>query len=146
MFFTYKVLNLAQSMKRFLLLILSVCYLTASSGAVVHLHYCMDKLIGWGFWEKNGKTDKCDKCGMSKSSKKKSCCKDENKFVKIEKDQKTTEASYKLTQPVIAAVAVNLIFNTLVYFLSSVTVHPGSNAPPLSALADTYLLNCNFRI
>lgn len=133
-------------MKRFLLLILSVCYLTASSGAVVHLHYCMDKLIGWGLWENKDKADKCDKCGMAKSGKKKSCCKDENKFVKIEKDQKTTEASFKLSQPVTAVAAVNLIFNTPVYFLSSATIYTESNAPPLSALADTYLLNCNFRI
>lgn len=133
-------------MKNFLLLILSVCYLTASSGAVVHLHYCMDKLIRWGLWEKTPATGKCGKCGMEKSGKKKSCCKDENKFVKIEKDQKTTESWYKLAQPVSAVIAVNLFFNSQAYVIPSFNIYTESNAPPLSALADTYLLNCNFRI
>jgi hypothetical protein len=133
-------------MKKLLVSILATLYIITSSGAVVHLHYCMDKLIGWGLWEKAGKADKCDKCGMAKTGKKKSCCKDENKFVKIEKDQKTVDATYYLSQPVIAILSVYLANNIPTFLLSTSNQYSQSNAPPLTALADTYLLNCNFRI
>ena len=72
-------------MKKILVSIFAVFYLASSVGATVHLHYCMDKFIDWSLL-KGG--DKCDKCGMEKDG---GCCKDENKFVKNNVDQKVAE-------------------------------------------------------
>lgn len=51
-------------MKKFLVAILALLYLTTSTGATVHMHYCMGKLIDWGFT--HSKKDSCENCGMSK--------------------------------------------------------------------------------
>lgn len=61
-------------MKRALLLLFTFFYLGTASGATVHLHYCMGKLIGWDFCEdRTGNT--CPNCGMQKEAGN-GCCKD----------------------------------------------------------------------
>lgn len=61
-------------MKRALLLLFTFFYLGTASGATVHLHYCMGKLIGWDFCEdRTGNT--CPNCGMQKKAGG-GCCKD----------------------------------------------------------------------
>lgn len=131
-------------MKKFLVAILAILYITASSGTVVHLHYCMDKLTDWGLWKDNGKTDKCSTCGMSKS-KKKGCCKEENKIIKIEKDQRVTDLSYKLSQP-LTAVLISPIISLSSILPSGITENkPVSNSPPAQMQVPLYLLNCVFR-
>ena len=133
-------------MKKFVVAILSFLYITTSSGAVVHLHYCMDKLIGWGLWSNKETGDKCGKCGMNKSGKKKSCCKDENKLVKIEKDQNTAEAVYKLIQPYPVELTFFNADIASIYIPSLIENNPSCNAPPQSVQIATYLFNCNFRV
>ena len=80
-------------MKKILVSILAVFYLTSVVGATVHLHFCMDKLINWSLLKRDG--DKCDKCGMKKDG---GCCKDEHKFVKNNVDQNTTESAIQFMQ------------------------------------------------
>ena len=80
-------------MKKILVSIFAVFYLASTVGATVHLHYCMDKLINWSLMKSDG--DKCDKCGMKKDG---GCCKDEQKFVKNNFDQKATESSIDALQ------------------------------------------------
>ncbi|MBI2730617.1 MAG: hypothetical protein HYX40_07695 [Sphingobacteriales bacterium] len=92
-------------MRKFILSLVAVLYIASSSGAVMHLHYCMNKLIGWELWESKSEKNKCSKCGMSKSGKKKICCKDENKFVKITKDQKAISGTINLSRPVLNLIA-----------------------------------------
>jgi hypothetical protein len=135
-------------MKKFLVSILAVLYITTSSGAVVHLHYCMDKFIGWGLWQNShpGTNDTCNNCGMKKSSQHKKCCKDEQKLLKIQKDQKTTETTYKLSQPVQAVLVANYNVDTPVFIFSSSHIFSATKAPPLTTLVKTYLLNCHFSI
>src|SRR5688572_30125687 len=83
-------------MKKLVVTILAFLYLSASVGATVHLHYCMDKLVNVGLWHKEEK--QCGKCGMEKSDENnKGCCKDEHKQVKLENDHKGTSA-YQLTE------------------------------------------------
>ncbi|MGE5107189.1 MAG: HYC_CC_PP family protein [Sphingobacteriales bacterium] len=133
-------------MKKFLVTILAVLYITTSSGAVVHLHYCMDKLIGWGLWNNKEKGDQCGKCGMSKTGKKKSSCKDENKVVKIEKDQNAAESVYRLI-PVYPVEHVSFFTGiSLINISALLENNPVCNAPPRSLQVTTYLFDCNFRI
>ena len=109
-------------------------------GATVHLHYCMDKLINWSLM-KSG--DKCGKCGMEKDG---GCCKDENKFVKNNIDQKVVESSFQLIQ--MAAVASPVAFiHTIEYYVSSITKeNPFDHAPPRSNSVGIYILNRVFRL
>ena len=59
----------------------------------MHLHFCMDKFIGWDVSQT--KNTSCTKCGMKESATKKGCCKDELKQLKINTDhQKSTTASF----------------------------------------------------
>ena len=128
-------------MKKVLVSILAVFYLVSSVGATVHLHYCMDKLINWSLL--NGDGDKCAKCGMKKDG---GCCKDENKFVKNNIDQKVAESAIQLTQMAAIATPVGLIYPSEHYFSSLIQEYPISNAPPRSNGVGIYILNSVFRI
>lgn len=78
-------------MKRFLTALLAVLYLTLSSGASVHAHYCMGKLIGAKLSHAAAKGDgehNCDLCGMQKGSDDGGCCHDEEATFKTSEAQK----------------------------------------------------------
>lgn len=132
-------------MKKFLVLILSILYLGTSSGATLHMHYCMGKLVELGLWQKED--GKCGKCGMNKSAKAdKNCCKDQKQKVKGEKDQKLVSVS--VNQILLSGEAVPASYAVLpdVYVTSPVLENPQGNAPPRSRKVDYYILNCIFRI
>jgi len=107
----------------------------------------MGKLIGMGLLDKDANATTCSNCGMKKvDHNNKNCCKDEHKLIKIEKDQKTTEAAYQMMQ--LYSGAVPSAFSGLpVILTSSLTkANPLSNAPPRTNEAAVYLRNCVFRI
>ena len=128
-------------MKKILVSILAVFYLASSVGATVHLHYCMDKLINWSLLNKEG--DECDKCGMEKDG---GCCKDENKFVKNNVDQKVTGLAAQFIRIDAVATPVGLIYPSEHYFSSLIKEYPISHAPPRNNDVGIYLLNRVFRI
>ncbi|HEX3166950.1 MAG TPA: hypothetical protein VHQ93_11870 [Chitinophagaceae bacterium] len=128
-------------MKKILVSIFAVFYLASSVGATVHLHYCMDKIIGWSLLNSTG--DKCNKCGMEKDG---GCCKDENKFVKNNIDQKVAEPAVQLIQMAAVAAPNAFIYSSEHYFSSSIQEYPISNAPPRSNGVGIYILNSVFRI
>jgi|SRR5215204_1038560 len=128
-------------MKKILVSIVAVFYLASSVGATVHLHYCMDKLINWSLLNSDG--DKCDKCGMKKDD---GCCKDENKFVKNNVDQKVAESAIQLIQIVTVATPTAFIYASENYFSSLIQECPISHAPPRSNGVGIYILNSVFRI
>jgi hypothetical protein len=138
-------------MKRILVSILAFLYLSSSMGATIHLHYCMEKLISWGLIDHESKG--CISCGMYKETggsenvlASKSCCKDEHKEIKTDKDQKVTSAEFqffKLSPDATAAQMSNLPF---VWVFSFTTENPKTNAPPSIQERPLFLLNRNFRI
>jgi hypothetical protein len=131
-------------MKKFVVLILAFLYLSASVGATVHLHFCMNKLVEGGLWHNNDKT--CGKCGMEKSQEKENgCCKDEQKQVKLESDHKGV-TPYSLTE--LGSVALPVaVFELPDIELPTVTEqNPQSHAPPRSGGIAVYIRNCVFRI
>ena len=70
-------------MKKLVVAIVALLYISTSTGAPLYMHYCMGKLADWGFGDNNSKT--CGKCGMEKSEQKENgCCKDEHTFLKNE--------------------------------------------------------------
>ncbi len=68
-------------MKRFLTIIIAVCYLCLSIGIPVHLHYCMGKMIEVSLIAQD-EDHHCSHCGMDKKSSGNGCCKDEHKIIK----------------------------------------------------------------
>ncbi|HEU5167957.1 MAG TPA: hypothetical protein VFU29_20575 [Chitinophagaceae bacterium] len=128
-------------MKKILVSILAVFYLASSVGATVHLHYCMGKLINWSLLNNDG--DKCDKCGMKKDG---GCCKDENKFVKNNVDQKVAESAIQLIQMAAVATPAPFIYTSEHYFSSLIKEYPTSHAPPRNNGVGIYILNRVFRI
>jgi hypothetical protein len=131
--------------KKFLVAILALVYLSSSAGATLHLHYCMGKLADWGLGQSHSKT--CGGCGMEKKDEKdKGCCKDELKFIKNTTDQKTPEATLLLFQSFSVALPVTF-FEIPGNKYSSVTEdYPISHAPPLIEDIPVYLRNCVFLI
>ena len=131
-------------MKKFVVTILAILYLSATTGATVHYHYCMNKLVDTDLWDNNDK--ECDNCGMDKSHEgNKGCCKDELKKYKLENDHKVTTV-YQLTElgPVFLPVAR---FELPDINLSTVTQqNPRSHAPPRRGDLAVFIRNCVFRI
>jgi hypothetical protein len=132
-------------LKKFIIAILALLYVTVSSGATIHMHYCMDKLVDWSLGHSND--ERCSECGMEKNHAQSSCCKDEHKQVKLKDDQKISEAPIYLMQET-STVLSEFPFGgySLVPLPSLSQEHPVSHAPPAGANQVIYLRNCNFRI
>lgn len=131
-------------MKKILIAILSILYIGTASGATVQLHYCMGELVNLSIG--HDESNACDNCGMEKDGAgKNDCCKDEQKQIKLEKDQKVAE-SFQAMQLIATAVPVSAIAYTLPNVTSVTEQNPCSNAPPLTDATSLYIRNCTFRI
>ena len=118
-------------------------YGCATMGATIHLHYCMNDFVGWSLW--HDKDNECGKCGMKEDEKKKGCCKDEHKQVKLKTEhQKSATAQYIqfLDVPALIAPVVDFSFKVSAVSLT----FPVSNAPPKIPKERLYILNCVFLI
>ena len=79
------------NLKKLVTILLLIIYTTTSIGATVHLHFCMDKFVGWNL--AHNENEKCGKCGMKEDATKKGCCKEEQKQLKIDSDQQLSSIS-----------------------------------------------------
>ncbi|THU38139.1 hypothetical protein FAM09_15765 [Niastella caeni] len=130
-------------MQRLLVTILAILYMGTSTGATLHLHYCMGKLVSMKFWHSNG--GKCGNCGMKKNTTcAKKCCKDEHKLVKLENaHHKATNSAFQFMQVVAEVPAVYFDFSRT--FIPPVEQElPVSHAPPRNC--PIHILYCSFRI
>lgn len=132
-------------MKKFVTAILAVLYLGASSGATVHMHYCMGKLADWGFGLQNSET--CGICGMENSNEADNgCCTDEQKFIKDDSAQKITECNLPFMQLIATAVPTSYIPTHAIILPSLTEESHNCNAPPRTRAVPVYIRNCVFRI
>jgi hypothetical protein len=128
-------------MKKLLVSILAVVYLTVSSGAIINMHYCMGKLMAVDM--KQEQKGSCGTCGMEKEGHK-GCCKDEQKKLQIEKDQKISESSFQLLN-FVSDISVSA-YSYFSYVQSIAIDYPVSHAPPDLGAVPIFIRNCNFRI
>lgn len=128
-------------MKKLLVTILAVVYLTVSSGATINMHYCMGKLMTVDLQQEQKGT--CGSCGMEKSGHK-GCCKDEQKKLQIEKDQKISESSSQF-QYAVSEISVPTYFSYS-YSPSLSISYPVSHTSPGLGTIPIFIRNCNFRI
>jgi hypothetical protein len=81
--------------KKGLVFILAVIYITLTSGIVVNIHYCMGRVAGVTYGAE--REHRCDKCGMEQ---RKGCCDTQHKLVKADDDHifaKSVSAPLTLT-------------------------------------------------
>ena len=73
--------------KRIMTVILAILYFSFTSGATMHIHYCMGQFVGISL---NGiKKGVCGNCGMQEHDAQNNCCKDLSFTAKISDAHKT---------------------------------------------------------
>ena len=131
------------NMKKFVVSILAVIYLSTSIGATIQFHYCMAKLVGWEIWHRE--KSKCSNCGMEKKGHK-GCCKDEYKQIKNSDDQKISESFTQLNKITSEIAQVNFpVYSIKVPSVVSIEF-PKANGPPRSWPTPINIINCVFLI
>ncbi len=127
-------------MKKVLAALLLIIYFTVSTGFIVSMHYCMDRLASTKIGVHH--TDKCPSCGMKMKAE--GCCKDQVKVVKLQQDK--INAQYTVVH---FSAPIALFYNQPVLDIPVQSVASFQNyfthGPPLSK-QDTYLQNCVFRL
>ncbi|MEJ7677258.1 MAG: hypothetical protein WKG06_05170 [Segetibacter sp.] len=126
-------------MKRFLVTILTVIYFTASTGATLHMHYCMGKVFSIDLTKAK---DDCSKCGMKTSNH---CCNDELKTVKLQDSHNAVTNDLNLSIP------VAIVNDTKSSIHSNISIVAPSfatnnNSPPVSSGRSLCIFNCIFRL
>lgn len=131
-------------MKKFLVTILALVYLTVSCGATVQIHYCMGNLVHWNLWTSIDKN--CSKCGMKKVTKKHNgCCKDDHKHIKLIQDQNINNA-LQMVQLFATGFPVRLLLFPDYTFISVAKNTLGIHSPPRSSGIHIHIRNCVFLI
>ena len=130
-------------MKRLVLAISFLCYLTVTCGVVVNFHYCMDKLASVHLF--GNTSDKCGQCGMEVHQWD-GCCHDEVKVIKLEQDQnKVVVVDYSLPS-VTGLFSTPSTFISASFYITDDKLCFSSHSPPLLSAQDTYLQINVFRI
>ena len=129
-------------MKKIAAAILLLIYFTVSTGFVINLHYCMDKVASVEVGESHA--DECGKCGMPLSDKE-DCCRNEVKVVKLHQDLVPTySVVFELASLPVLIATVHYI--TAPFENGVQHDNYWLHAPPLISKQDTYLTNRVFRL
>lgn len=132
-------------MKKFIVAILSLLYLGTTSGATVHLHYCMGELVEWALV--NDSDNACDSCGMEKvKNDGNGCCKDESKQVKIDDDQKVAVSNVKWIKQFGSSPHVYPVFDQVECSGTDKKTTTNSHAPPVLQTVPLNIRFCCFLI
>ncbi|MBC7874102.1 MAG: hypothetical protein H7Y01_08910 [Ferruginibacter sp.] len=130
-------------MKKASVILLLFIYGSATMGATVHLHYCMNEFVGWSLFK--DKDEKCGKCGMEEQDKE-GCCNDEHKQFKLKVDhQKAGVAQFVnlLNSPVLPVAVCDFNFHS---YLNINERFPTCHAPPGISNLRLHVLHSTFLI
>ena len=140
-------------MKRFLAAILFVLYFTSTSGATIHIHYCMNELVSVSLSSEDEGNGLCTYCGMDKSKRLKrtgkqvsDCCKENKLSLKTDRDHRSGFSA--LDDNSFQTTLICPAYLTIASYKQSFSlITPGGNTgpPPLSQVR-IYIVNCTFRI
>ena len=128
-------------MKKIFLGILTMMYMTVSSGIAMEVHYCMGKKAGVDFY--GSANDKCGRCGMKE--KKTGCCHDEHKFYKLSDSHKNVSNDISFTAGEIAVVTAYPLYNWQLPAQGE-PVAVNNHSPPDDTRPSACIMNCVFRI
>lgn len=128
--------------KKIFLFISAFFYLTAATGATLHIHYCMGEETSWSLLRDESKD--CGKCGMEKKQAADSgCCKEESKQAKLEIDQSTLTMAWEFS---LAPAEIIYASSPVIFELNARTFTKALIDPPPLKSTPVYLLDRNFRI
>ncbi len=129
-------------MKKTVVLLLMLIYGSATMGATVHLHYCMNEFVGWSLLP--GADDTCGKCGMEEKDQE-GCCKDEHKQLKLKTDHQKAGVSafFMVLAPAITTPVPDFNFQP---FLQITARYSHCHAPPDLGDIKLHVLHCVFLI
>jgi len=133
-------------MKKLIVCILAILYMGSSTGATIHMHYCMGKLVDRGLWH-GKKATTCNKCSAKENSRscKKKCCREVHKLVKLDQDQKAAESAFQLVA--LTSSAPDHFYDLPQVRIATLTQEfPVTHAPPRSSKVQPYIFLCTFRI
>ena len=123
-------------MKKFLVTILALVYLTSTLGATLRLDCCLDLVtIGLG----------ANTHGEVLSKKNKSC-KDEHKQAKPGHEQKRTDNHLRVAKNYPATITTSFPAYSFHAVATLNEAYPVNNAPPQKAAIPLFILNCVHRI
>ena len=83
-------------LKKLLGTISTLVYFAVTSGIVINMHYCMDRLNSTELYKT--KTEICGKCGMHVGDSN-GCCHDEIKIVKLTNDHNVSQYNHEIKAP-----------------------------------------------
>jgi succinate dehydrogenase/fumarate reductase-like Fe-S protein len=129
-------------LKKLLATISTLVYFAVTSGIVINMHYCMDRLNSTELYKT--KTETCGKCGMN-INESNGCCHDEIKIVKLTNDHTISQLSHEIKAPEAGVLTYNNLISDLNIDLFQ-KINYLNHSPPLLSRQDTYLQNCVFRI
>ena len=123
-------------MKKAVAFIVSLLYLSLTTGLSVNIHYCMGEILDVQF-ESYNNDDKC--------KTKMPCCGHDYHFVKVSDEHQQISNDLNLKAPVVELHWINppgdeLISSTIDRSITN------ANSPPLLTDPDIYIQNCVFRI
>lgn len=128
-------------MKKLAASILLLIYFTVSTGFVVSVHYCMNKVESVQLGDTS--SDECSKCGMHIEGSK-GCCKDDVKLVKMNVEH--SFASVLLADFSLHLPTESVATYYYVPFQNTIEEsYPLAHGPPLNR-QELYLYNCVFRL
>lgn len=127
-------------MKKIFLAILTMTYMTVTSGVAMEIHYCMGKKAGIDFYGSGN--EKCGRCGMKE--KKGGCCRDEHQFVKLSDSHKnvTNDIHFGISETIVLQDYPIYAWQTCA---DVVIARVNNHSPPLTG-ADACTLHCVFRL
>lgn len=130
-------------MKKCLATILAVLYFMTSTGATIHMHYCMGKMVSWALWHKHDKKDDCKNCSMAK---KKGCCEDKHQTIEIEGKYNFQAATFSPLKIAIDLPQYDWNNYALIVYSHSIINYPLTNSPPGTGKVPLYISHCVYRI
>lgn len=128
-------------MKKAFLAIVTMIYMTVSSGIAMEIHYCMGKKAGVDLY--GAGDDKCGRCGMKE--KKAGCCHDEHKFYKLSDSHKNVTNTISFSAGVIALVNEFPVFDWNLTTDAALTA-VNNHSPPDDTGPSACIMNCVFRL
>jgi hypothetical protein len=126
--------------KKGLIFILAIIYITLTSGIVVNIHYCMGRVAGVTYGAEVEHL--CDKCGMES---KKGCCGTEHKLVRADSDHMYATS---ISAPLTFAAVVPKVFPDYNFAITFSRKHYNTqyHSPPDFRTNNLAVYNSVFRI
>ena len=130
-------------LKKIAVILLILIYGSATMGATVHLHYCMNEFVGWSLF--HSKNDTCGKCGM-KEKDKGGCCKDEHLQYKLKVDQQKNSVGQCINLITTPTLSVPVIDIDIHSYHNVTESYPSCHAPPAAQKERLNIFYCVFLI